>query len=116
MKRADDPRHQQREKAVQQLFAYGFNPHAALGKLASFALKNKIKTDKLIQESAQEWPIEKINRIDLAILRLSIAELIQNRAPQKVVIDEAVELAKKFGSKASPSFINGVLGSVLKSL
>lgn len=114
MKRADDPRHKKRKTAVQQLFAYSFEKHQQLGKLANNVIENITQIDQVILVCAKEWPIEKINKIDLAILRLSIFELSVKNAPNKVVIDEAVELAKTYGSDSSPSFINGVLGSVLK--
>lgn len=66
-------------------------------------------------EAAPKWPIEKINRIDLAILRLAVWELFYKRkTPPKVAIDEAIELAKEFGAENSPSFINGVLGTIFK--
>ena len=71
---------------------------------------------KLLKIKWWDWPIEKINRIDLAILHLSIYELLNEKTPPKVVIDEAVELAKEFGSEASGSFVNGVLGTVYEKL
>ncbi|MBI3954899.1 transcription antitermination factor NusB, partial [Candidatus Gottesmanbacteria bacterium] len=77
--------------------------------------KNLKKIDEYIRESAKQFPIDKIAKIDLAILRLSAYELlIEKREPVKVIIDEAVELAKTFGGEASPLFINGVLGDLLK--
>jgi len=60
------------------------------------------------------WPVDKLNKIDLAILRLAIYELERKKTPPKVIIDEAVELAKEFGGENSPSFINGVLGTIYK--
>lgn len=72
--------------------------------------------DKAITKAAPEWPIEKIAKIDVAILRLSVYELlIQKKEPPKVIIDEAIELAKEFGNENSPKFVNGVLGTILKS-
>lgn len=71
--------------------------------------------DKQITLSAPEWPLSRINKIDLAILRLAVFELLVKKTePVKVVIDEAVELAKEFGSENSASFVNGVLGNILK--
>ena len=71
--------------------------------------------DKKIIEIAPEWPIDKIAKIDLAILRLAIYELtIEKEAPDKVIIDEAVELSKSFGSEGSAKFINGALGAIIK--
>ncbi len=76
-------------------------------------LKHKKKIDKIIQDSAPEWPIDQISIIDKNILRISIYELvISEDVPPKVSINEAVELGKQFGGENSSKFINGVLGSV----
>ena len=72
----------------------------------------KDEVDKLIVEVAPEWPIEQVATIDRNILRLSIYELVFTETPPKVVINEAIELAKTFGSETSSKFINGVLGTV----
>lgn len=68
--------------------------------------------DDIIRKAAPQWPIDKIARIDLAILRLATFELLKKEQPPKVVIDEAVELAKSYGGERSSSFVNGVLGTV----
>lgn len=74
------------------------------------------KIDPLIETAAPEWPLPKLNPIDLAILRLATFELlIDKKAPLKVIIDEAIELAKEFGSSGSPAFINGALGKIVKN-
>lgn len=112
MKTAKDPRHQKRRKVVKLLFAQTFTKQACTDKLAQKILKNQKAIDKKISRSAPAWPVDKLNRIDLAILRLAVFELKQKETPPKVVIDEAIELAKEFGSEASPSFINGVLGTI----
>lgn len=71
------------------------------------------KLDVHIHRFAPAWPVEQIAVIDRNILRLAIFEiLLDNRVPVKVAINEAVELAKEFGSDNSPRFINGVLGAV----
>lgn len=114
MKRADDPRHKKREKTIQELFAYSFTKKSKLGNLAKKVVEKIDTIDSLIEKCAPEWPIEKINKIDLAILRLALTELKLKKVPQKVVIDEAVELAKSYGSNSSPPFVNGVLGTALK--
>lgn len=76
-------------------------------------IKNEKSIDKEIVEAAPEWPIEQISALDKSILRLSIYELINEKdVPPKVAINEAVELAKQFGSENSSKFINGVLGTV----
>ncbi len=75
--------------------------------------EEKTSIDPLIAKTAPEWPIEKLNKTDLAILRLAVYEMtIEKKQPVKVIIDEAVELAKEIGGENSPSFINGVLGTI----
>ncbi len=71
--------------------------------------------DGLIQPLAPDWPIDQIARMDRIILRMGAYELIYHKdVPAKVVINEAVELAKGFGGENSSKFINGVLGSLLR--
>lgn len=71
--------------------------------------------DDVIRPLAPEWPIEQIARMDRIILRIGVWELLfELEVPPKVVINEAVELAKAFGGENSSKFINGVLGSVLR--
>ena len=78
-------------------------------------VENKNHLDEIIIETAPEWPIEQIAKIDLIILRIAIFELlIAQNVPPKVAIDEAVELAKEFGSDSSGKFVNGVLGTVVE--
>lgn len=72
--------------------------------------------DDIIRPVAPEWPIEQIARMDRAILRIGVYELLfEDGVPPKVVINEAVELAKAFGGDNSSKFINGVLGTVLRN-
>jgi N utilization substance protein B len=72
--------------------------------------------DDIIRPVAPEWPIEQIARMDRAILRIGVYELLfEDSVPPKVVINEAVELAKAFGGDNSSKFINGVLGTVLRN-
>jgi N utilization substance protein B len=74
------------------------------------------KIDKLISKVAPKWPVDQINKVELAILRYSLYELLhQPNTPPKVVIDEAIEIAKEFGDNSSPAFINAVLGKILKT-
>ncbi len=81
--------------------------------LVSGVIQNKEEIDHNIQSLAPVWPIEQIPVIDRNILRLAIFEiLLDNKVPVKVAINEAVELAKMFGSDNSSRFVNGVLGSV----
>jgi N utilization substance protein B len=113
MKSLSDPRHQKRQTIVKELFSSAFVDQSVSRQTAKI-LKKKKSLDKKIQTAAPAWPINKLNRIDLAILRLATYELGQTKTPPKVVIDEAVELAKEFGTETSSSFVNGVLGTILK--
>ncbi len=145
MKSSKDPRHAGRKIALQVLFEWSFNSidvdkiierdidslleinemtdqeNKPDIDLANFLVKgvteNLDTIDKIIEESAPEWPIEQIAKIDLEVLRLAILELyIARNVPPKVSIDEAVELAKEFGGENSSKFVNGVLGTVVKEL
>jgi len=86
-------------------------------KLGKGISSNRHRLDGIISRLAPEWPIDQIAPLDRNILRLAVYELVLNSdAPPKVAINEAVELAKSFGSESSPRFVNGVLGSLaLKS-
>ncbi len=75
---------------------------------------HKAKLDELIAEHAPAWPLGQMAAIDRNVLRIAIYEIVlDNKAPPKVAINEAVELAKTFGSENLHKFVNGVLGSVL---
>jgi transcription antitermination protein NusB len=85
--------------------------------LVKGVVRYKDKLDIQIQCFAPAWPVSQIAIIDRNILRLAIYELlIDNKVPVKVAINEAVELAKAFGSDNSPRFVNGVLGAVSANL
>lgn len=76
-------------------------------------LEHRDKLDSLIYEHAPEWPVDQMAIVDRNILRMAIFELAVRRdTPLKVAINEAVELAKLFGSDSAPRFINGVLGTL----
>jgi len=82
--------------------------------ISTFKEKN-IEIDNVIKELASGWDIERLFKIDKDILRIAIAELLFIKdAPVKVVIDEALELAKKYSTDDSPSFINGILAKVVE--
>lgn len=113
MKTSKDPRHTKRIHLMQELFSWDFTKKRAKKDISEI-IKNIEEIDKLIALSAKDRPLDQVNKIDLAILRLAIFELIiKGDAPPKVVIDEAVELAKEFGSDSSSSFINGALGKLV---
>ncbi len=114
MKTSHDPRHKRRQHLVQELFSTQFLTQDVSPESREI-IKNIEFLDAKVQEAAPDFPVKKINKVDLAILRLAIYELlIDKKAPQNVIIDEAVELAKEFANETSPSFINGVLGNIIK--
>jgi N utilization substance protein B len=83
------------------------------GELVKGVLQHKSELDALIKKFAPAFPPEQMSIIDRNILRLAIFEILFNdKTPFKVAINEAIELAKEFGSDASPRLINGVLGSI----
>jgi N utilization substance protein B len=126
-------RRKARAIALQVLYEFdsvGHNVEAALARLLADAglsednaaftrdlvngvIQNREQIDQHIKKFAPAWPLEQIPIVDRNILRLAIFEiLLDNNVPVKVAINEAVELAKKFGSDNSSRFVNGVLGSV----
>lgn len=114
MKNPLDPRHKNREHLIQQLFKIEFHKQP-IDRKTKEILEKKEQIDQAIEKAAPEFPIAKINKVDLAILRLAVYELlIDKKEPPKVIIDEAIELAKEFGGEASPSFINGALGKIVQ--
>lgn len=132
-----DPRHKARQIALAALFSASFeNPtkesvlnhskevigsegsDAKLGDtIFAGVLENMGTIDKIITASAPTWPIDQIDRIDLMCLRIAIFELyFSKNIPYKVAINESIELAKEFGGDKSGKFVNGVLGTVVKTL
>jgi len=97
--------------------ALGESPAAFATNLVRGVLENREEIDKIIIRFAPSWPISQMAVVERNILRMAIYEMMLNReTPPKVAINEAVELAKIFGSEASPKFINGVLGSVIEAV
>lgn len=135
-------RHLQRSVAMQSLYELdfsGFEPKAELAvvkrnldefapglegehfaeKIVEGAVKERETIDQLIVKCAPEWPLDQIASVDRAILRLGIYELLfgdYDEVPPKVAINEAIELAKSFGSDSSPKFVNGVLGTIYREM
>jgi N utilization substance protein B len=128
-----DPRHKARELVLQSLYEMdvaGHDSKRTLDRLieeeglpspaARFArvllqgvLDHRTEIDSVIGETAPLWPAEQLAPVDRNILRLAIREfLVDNLTPVRAAINEAVELAKAYGSDNSPKFVNGVLGSV----
>lgn len=126
-------RHKAREVALQVLYeidSVSHNPEGSLNNILSRSdvseevarfsrelvdgvIKNRERLDRNIKDFAPAWPLDQISLIDRNILRLAIFEILHdNKIPVKVAINEAVELAKAYGSDNSSRFVNGVLGSV----
>jgi len=129
-----DPRHEARKVVLGVVFSWLFSEidDAQCRELTKELLKidnvdqylvetivNGIKNnsediDNTIRKYAPEWPLDKISKVELILLKIAIYEaLFDKKTPQKVAIDEAVELAKEFGNDTSSSFVNGVLGSAI---
>ena len=76
-------------------------------------IADRMELDALIHEAAPQWPLDQMSRVDKSILRLAIFEMLREKdLSAKIVINEAVELAKRFGHDSSPKFVNGVLGTI----
>lgn len=138
MKTSKDPRHQSRRLALAEIYSEEMNnsiEYANETKVTSLEtleitsydkklfkqIVEGIRSDKddlkeAIQQNAKDWALDKIFKIDLAILMVSVWELKNTSTPHKVIVDEAVELAKEFGEIDSPKFVNGVLSGVIVSL
>lgn len=78
-------------------------------------VSNKENLLKLISENLKsDWNVERISKVNIALLEIAIYEILYKKVPYKIVINEVVELAKKYGEDASSSFINGVLATIVK--
>ena len=132
-------RRELRESIFQLLFMTEFNASEEMAEQRALFLENiedlqekdqtyiQIKFEKIceklpeidakLNESSKGWKTTRMAKVDLTILRLAVFELVYDEdVPNRVAINEAVEIAKKFGGNDSPAFVNGVLGKVAKSL
>lgn len=82
--------------------------------ILGIAQNQKVIDEKIKEKLKEGWKMERISKIDLAILRLAIYEIKYKEIPYKVAINEAVELAKKYGEDSSQNFVNGILASIVK--
>lgn len=78
--------------------------------------EHRRQVDEAIEEASSNWRLDRMARVDRNVLRLAVYELLQSDVPVKVVINEAIELGKKFGSESSGAFVNGVLDKVAAGL
>ncbi len=98
-------------------FAPAFDDHGFVEDLIKGVTVNQEEIDTYITKYATEWPLEQITIVDRNILRIGVYELIFNTdIPAKVAINEAIEIAKAFGSISSGKFVNGVLGAIYKDI
>ena len=116
-----DPRHLRRIEVMQLIFSYSFRLDDTQREAFLVANPDLVELieqipaiDQHIQSLAAERPLSDINKVDLAILRSVVFEWNTKKTPKKVLIDEAVELAKEFGTESSPKFVNGVLAHLFK--
>ena len=98
-------------------FAPQFDDKGFIEDLVKGVVTNQKEIDGLITKYAPEWPLEHITMVDRNVLRIGIQELkFEEDIPEKVAINEAIELAKTFGGESSGKFVNGVLGSIYKKM
>lgn len=116
-------RHDERSREILKRnileFAPGLEDALFASHLLEGTLRERATIDKLIEKCAPEWPLDQVTVIDRNILRLGIHELMfgnYDEVPPKVAINEAIELAKTFGSDSSPRFVNGVLGTIYREM
>ena len=100
-------------------FGPGLEDESFIWQLTTGIVKKLAQIDKVIEKTAPEWPIQQITIIDRNVLRIGLYELLyedKSEVPPKVAINEAIELAKTFGGESSGKFINGVLGTVYRTI
>ncbi len=135
--KSNDPRRKSRVLALQSLFAADIRGKTAEPSLECLAEEGPVPVqveefavrllrgvarahgalDDIIQRYAPAWPVGQLSPVDRNILRISLFELLHSpETPPKTAINEAIELAKMFGSESSGRFVNGVLGSVMEGL
>ncbi len=104
-------------KKVFKDFAPAFDDHGFVQDVIKGVTVNQESIDAYITKYATEWPLEQITIVDRNILRIGVYELVFNSdIPAKVAINEAIEIAKTFGSESSGKFVNGVLGAIYKDI
>lgn len=98
-------------------FAPTFDDSGFVKSLIAGVMDNNKEIDRYITKYATEWPLDQITIVDRNILRIGVYELVFNdEIPAKVAINEAIEIAKTFGSESSGKFVNGVLGAIYKKM
>lgn len=104
-------------KSIFDNFAPQFDDHGFVENLIKGVISRLEEIDAFITKYATEWPLDQITIVDRNILRIGIYELkFNDEIPEKVAINEAIEIAKTFGSESSGKFVNGVLGAIYKDM
>lgn len=93
-------------------FSVDYSANAYFLEIVRGVLEDVAKLDEVIARHSKNWSVSRLAATDRAILRIAIWELDQKLEPKKVVINEAIELAKKYGTENSGSFVNGILDAV----
>jgi N utilization substance protein B len=121
MKTKNDPRHLRRIKLTKFLYSFQFGQSAGQKlkpveqKTADKILKNLKEINRQIDYFSARFGVDRMSKIDLSILQLGVYEMLfVKNIPKKVIIDEAVELAKEFGGSKSPALINGILAKIME--
>jgi len=112
----------QKENFDEQLEIYFENEEISDNEIKNYitdtvkGIENNISEieQKISENLKKEWKIERISKINLVLLKLAIYEILYTETPYKVAINEAIEIAKKYGDDNSPNFVNGILASVVK--
>ena len=116
----DDKKEENLDKTLDSVFdnfAPEFNDHGFAKDIIRGVMKHIKEIDRYIAKYATEWPLDQITIVDRNILRIGVFELVFNEEiPAKVAINEAIEIAKTFGSESSGKFVNGVLGAIYKDI
>ena len=108
-----DSRHFKRIKIIQELYSQFFNKTDIRHEKTTKVFENMEAIDEYIKKAAPKYQIDKIAKVDVAILRLAIYEMLfEKTEPYKVIINEAIEAAKDLSGDKSPGFINAVLGKI----
>lgn len=111
-----DERRLKRIRRFEAMFAFAFGKDTFDPEFKSYITQFQEKQtdiDQMIAEAAPEWPIDQMNRVDLSILRVFLYEFLTKKTPKKVLVNEAIEIAKLYGTENSPKFVNGVLGKLV---
>ncbi|MEK7149591.1 MAG: transcription antitermination factor NusB [Patescibacteria group bacterium] len=106
------------ERNIQE-FGSGIDEPEFAWRLANGVIEHLKEIDEIIRKAAPQWPLEQLPVVDRNVLRIGLYELIyadRAETPEKVAINEAIELAKNFGGESSGKFINGVMGTVYKEM